>query len=50
VSPRPLPKVTLNLRRCNAQTTVNVTSSEGSRQLQVATICENGTIQTEITQ
>jgi hypothetical protein len=50
VSPRRGPKVTLNLRRCNAQTTVNVTSSEGSRQLQVATICENGTIQTEITQ
>ena len=50
VSPRRGPKATLEISGCNRQTSLNVTSSEGSRQLQVATICKDGTIQAMITQ
>ena len=50
VSPRQGPKARLQIRGCNLQSSVNVSSSEGSRQLQITTICENGTIQAEITQ
>lgn len=48
--PRRGPKAKITVRQCDAQTGVNVTSSQGSKQLQITTTCEGGTIQGEITQ
>ena len=50
VSPPRGEKVTIRVKRCDAQTRVNVTSPAGSRTLSITTICDADTIRADITQ
>lgn len=50
VSPPRGENVTIRVKKCDAQTRVNVTSPAGSRTLSITTICDADTIRAEITQ